>query len=82
MQGKLVLPKAGNWGDKVASAAHFAGVDVVDSYVLIDDHVFELKAKNFEGAVKFGRYLEKVDGTELKAAKDRQAKKEAANKRA
>lgn len=83
MQGKLILPKGGKiTRDCVESAAHFAEVEIIDSFTLIDDTTYEVKSRSAANLIKFGRYLEKVDGTELKAAKERQAKKEAAAKKA
>lgn len=81
MQGKLTLTgKLSDWKKKVESAAHFSGVEVLDSAEMLGEVTFELASRSFEKIVKFGRLLDKVDGTEKDAADARKKAKEAAKK--
>lgn len=62
-KAKLVL--TGKSKEQVKVASHFSGVTVIKAVKLGDEIHMEISGRSTDALVSFGRYLEKVTGTEL-----------------
>lgn len=82
--GKTKLTIAKGEEKKLESAAHFAGVELGDTYTLGKEVICEVTPTRDGGAsfFKMGRLFETLDGTELDALKKAQADKKAAAEKA